>query len=303
MPETGRWRIIAHMPDHTEGKKLDIDTDFVDRLITDRLGFDFGARDLSWTSQFVLKQGVAKRYRHGRVFIAGDAAHLHSPVGGQGLNTGAQDAHALLWRIALAERAAPEHDALLDSYEAERRPVAVSMVKNTTRATKLVTLHSGIIGRLRAFVARHALQTSLVQNQLGRPIGMLELAYKDSPVIVAGTQGTVGPGDRLPNPGHGRRRLHDLLDPLRHTILLLDPHGAALAGDLRRSGMACVEIGQTLGSGDFIDADGALREALGGALLVVVRPDRVIAVASDSLSPAAVHGYARNVLGISPQDL
>ena len=292
MPEPKRWRIIAHQPDATEGDAIDIDAAFVDALIAERLGFDFGAHDLSWTSQFVLKQGVAQQYRRGRVFIAGDAAHLHSPVGGQGLNTGVQDACALLWRIALVERAAPSQGALLDSYEAERRAVAQSMVKNTTRATGLVTLHGGVLSKLRGFVARHALQAQVVQNQLGRSVGMLELAYENSPVIVDGPHGRVGPGSRLPNPELGADRLHDRLDPRRHTVVILDPGGALLAADLRAAGLPVIEV----------DDDG-LRNDLGGAVLAVVRPDRIIAATSDALEPAALYGYARDVLGIPPASL
>ena len=292
MPEPKRWRIIAHQPDAQEGESIDIDAAFVDQLIEERLGFTFGAHDLSWTSQFVLKQGVARAYRKGRVFIAGDAAHLHSPVGGQGLNTGVQDAHALLWRIALVERGAPSHDALLDSYEAERRKVAQSMVKNTTRATGLVTLHRGVLATLRGFVARQALKAKAVQNQMGRSVGMLELAYEDSPVVSKGPRGSVGPGGRLPNPELGDDRLHDRLDPRRHTVLVLDPAGATLAADIRQAGIPVVEVD-----------DPSLREALGGAALAVVRPDRIVAVTTPSLEPGPIYAYARDTLGIAPQAL
>jgi 2-polyprenyl-6-methoxyphenol hydroxylase-like FAD-dependent oxidoreductase len=72
---------------------------------------------------FRISMRLADRYRQGRVFIAGDAAHIHPPTGGQGMNTGIQDAYNLAWKLALVlDAAAPE--ALLDSYEAERRPVA-----------------------------------------------------------------------------------------------------------------------------------------------------------------------------------
>ena len=160
MPEPGRWRIIAHLAKHPPDQTVDITAEFIDRVLAARLGVSFGARDLSWTSQFVLKQGVARRYRSGRIFIAGDAAHLHSPVGGQGLNTGVQDAHALIWRIALAERARPGVPALLDSYEVERRATAQAMVSGTSTATRLMTLRNGVLAALRGAVARVALPSS-----------------------------------------------------------------------------------------------------------------------------------------------
>lgn len=85
------------------------------------------ARNLRWSSIFRIKHGIVDRYRAGRVFVAGDAAHLHPPAGGQGMNTGIQDAWNLGWKLALAVRgtAAP---GLLDSYEAERRPAGKAIV-------------------------------------------------------------------------------------------------------------------------------------------------------------------------------
>jgi 2-polyprenyl-6-methoxyphenol hydroxylase-like FAD-dependent oxidoreductase len=91
--------------------------------------------DLRWSSVFRISMRLAERYRHGRVFIAGDAAHIHPPTGGQGMNTGIQDAYNLAWKLALVlAGAAPE--ALLDSYERERRPVGAEVVARTRVASE-----------------------------------------------------------------------------------------------------------------------------------------------------------------------
>jgi FAD binding domain len=91
--------------------------------------------DLRWSSVFRISMRLAERYRQGRVFIAGDAAHIHPPTGGQGMNTGIQDAYNLAWKLALVlAGAAPE--ALLDSYEAERRPVGAEVVAHTHAASE-----------------------------------------------------------------------------------------------------------------------------------------------------------------------
>ncbi|PLW72326.1 hypothetical protein C0036_13205, partial [Streptomyces sp. DJ] len=105
VPEPGRWRIIAHLPGASPDRPVTVDEPFLDELVRRRAGIDFGSHDVVWTSQFDLAHGLADRYRAGPVLLAGDAAHVHSPVGGQGLNTGVQDAHDLLWRIAAARRA------------------------------------------------------------------------------------------------------------------------------------------------------------------------------------------------------
>ena len=90
------------------------------------------ARNLRWSSVFRISHRIVDRYGAGRVFVAGDAAHIHPPTGAQGMNTGIQDAHNLAWKLALAVSgvAAP---GLLDSYDAERRPVGEEVVGRTVR--------------------------------------------------------------------------------------------------------------------------------------------------------------------------
>lgn len=303
MPEAKRWRIIAHMPKAPEKEEIVIDDAFINGAIKERLGFDFGAHDISWTSQFVLKQGLAGEYRKGRVFIAGDAAHLHSPVGGQGLNTGVQDAHGLLWRIALAERSQPSHDALFDSYTDERRGIAAAMVKNTTLATNMMTTGNKILATVRGFVAKQALKLDAVQNQLGRAIGMLELSVAESPIVTDGPRGDLGPGDRMPNPFAQGRWLHELLDDRRHTVVIIGDDGATLTRDIAKAGIAAVHAAREPHDGGFVDDQGALTAAFGEAKIVVVRPDRTVAMTSETLDPAAVYSYARDVLGVDPHAL
>ncbi|MFB2607816.1 FAD-dependent monooxygenase, partial [Rhizobium phaseoli] len=93
-------------------------------------GTDYGIHGLKWISRFTDMSRQAATYRKGRVFLAGDAAHVHSPVGGQGLNTGVQDAVNLGWKLAqVVKRQSPE--ALLDTYHAERHPVAARVLRTT----------------------------------------------------------------------------------------------------------------------------------------------------------------------------
>ena len=95
---------------------------------------------MRWSSVYRVSHRIAQHYARGRVFLAGDAAHIHPPVGGQGMNTGLQDAHNLAWKLALAARGAAG-DALLESYEAERRPVGLDVVESTSRAMNTVLTH------------------------------------------------------------------------------------------------------------------------------------------------------------------
>jgi 2-polyprenyl-6-methoxyphenol hydroxylase-like FAD-dependent oxidoreductase len=205
MPGPGAWRLIAQVPGSFDPSNLDAWR----ALVMERFGADLGLGQLGWTSKFDLTGGVAARFRAGNVFILGDAAHVHSPVGGQGLNTGIQDAHNLGWKLGLSARAGLEpavRERLLDSYEAERRPIARQMVRTTTLATRVLTTTNPLARVVRGVVARGLVRTRAFQERLARGVGMLDLLSDGSP--------------RLPNPLlESGGRLHDRVDPLRPTRL------------------------------------------------------------------------------------
>jgi 2-polyprenyl-6-methoxyphenol hydroxylase-like FAD-dependent oxidoreductase len=142
--------------------------------------------ELVWASNFRVSHRVADRYRSGRVFLAGDAAHVHSPAGGQGMNTGIQDAMNLAWKLALvcSGRAGVE---LLDSYEAVRRPVAAGVVRQTHRLTRLATLR----GR-----GRRAMRNALVGAVGGVPVVRRVMAQNLSELAVSYASGRGRPGTR-----------------------------------------------------------------------------------------------------------
>lgn len=187
MPAPRQWRIIAHLPRHDAADPLSIDAAFLDTLIADRAGVRFGAHDVGWTSRFALTHGVSDLIRNGRVFLAGDAAHVHSPVGGQGLNTGVQDAHALIWRLQIADALDPAmREALLDSFTIERHQVAETMVGNVRRATALLTGRSTLARRVFGSIAPRILPRTKLRQILARPLAGLNVRYDDSPLTVAG---------------------------------------------------------------------------------------------------------------------
>jgi hypothetical protein len=105
-------------------------------------GTDFGVHSPRWLSRFGDATRLAERYRDGRVLLAGDAAHIHPPVGGQGLNLGIQDAFNLGWKLA-AEVGGWAPAGLLDSYQAERRPVAADVLNNTRAQMELLSTEPG----------------------------------------------------------------------------------------------------------------------------------------------------------------
>ena len=114
-------------------------------------GHDFGMTEMRWSSRFLSERRQARHYRKGRVFLAGDAAHVHSPLGGQGMNTGIGDAMNLGWKLAAAVRgSAPP--GLLDSYEAERHPVGAEVLRLTDAFNQMVLGNSRVRRLVRAAV-------------------------------------------------------------------------------------------------------------------------------------------------------
>jgi 4,5-epoxidase len=160
---------------------------------------------IEWTSIFRIQERLVDHYRFGRVFLAGDAAHLHSPTGGQGMNTGMGDAENLAWKLVMvtAGRAA---DTLLDTYEAERRPVAQGVLQFTTSGTRLIAANTPATRLLRT-VATPLIFLPGVRSAIWRKASGMALTYRDGPLGVrtgrlarkAGAGRSPIGGDRAPD--------------------------------------------------------------------------------------------------------
>ena len=177
----GRHRIVATVDEAPERP----DRDHVQALLDARGPQKHPARveDVVWSSRFRVHHRLADRYREGRVFLAGDAAHVHSPAGGQGMNTGIQDAVALGDRLAAVVRDGAD-ERVLDEYEAERRPIAADVIALTHRATLAATVDRPAVRRLRNTALRVLNRIPAVRRKLALNISGLAI-------------------DRRPEPGHG----------------------------------------------------------------------------------------------------
>ena len=130
-----------------------------------------------WSSRFRVHHRVAAAFRDGAVFLCGDAAHIHSPAGGQGMNTGIQDAANLAWKLALVIRGyAP--GSLLDSYERERKQVAREVVATTHRITRLATMRSRGSRRIRNILLSGANRTGWLAARLARNLAEIDITYR-----------------------------------------------------------------------------------------------------------------------------
>ncbi|MDD7963968.1 FAD-dependent monooxygenase [Actinomycetospora lemnae] len=321
LPEHGRYRISMLAPpelrtrpaDGTDGIAHGLESgrtpDLADlQAVVDRLAPEpTTVSDLRWSSVFRISHRLAARYGEGRVFIAGDAAHIHPPTGGQGMNTGIQDALNLGWKLALVVdgRAAP---ALLESYHAERHPVGEEVVGRTVRH------------------AREGFDTGDPATMLRREAQLL-VAYPDSPIVGrAGEALGVRPGDRAPD-ARGLRR-DAATDPLRLHAVLAATEFALLAyvddaAQLTEIAAVCTPAASCglpvrvhtvvapalaaafaeAGEPCLVDGAGDLAAAYGlrGGDAVLVRPDGYVGWTARPLSEPALAAHLAAITGVPAQ--
>ncbi len=245
---------------------------------------DLVIRRVVWGSAYVMNARLADRYREGRVFLVGDAAHVHPPTGGQGLNTSVQDAYNLGWKLAAVLEGAP--DRLLDTYEAERRPIAADVLGLST----------------------HLLKAAQDQGDMrrGRDTQQLDLGYPDSPLSLESPPRSSGlrAGDRAPDApcrdGEGRPiRLFDRFQGPHWTLLRQAPSGDPLT--TTRPGLRVQMIGA---GGDIVDDAGHIQDAYGLSPgdQVLVRPDGYVGAVVSSGQDEALNPYLAEV-GLLPTPL
>ena len=299
----GQYRLVVETGEHAPDAEPTIEE--LQTLLDERVPGGGTITEAGWMAAFHVNSRKSARHRVGRAFIAGDAAHIHSPVGGQGMNTGIQDAYNLAWKLALVVggRGGP---ALLDSYEAERAPVAAGVLKATETLTHILTLH-GALGRgLRNQLMPVLSGLSPAQHSMSREAAEVDVGYRKSPIVHEHHGGHRKParfvggpraGDRAPDAGPLRRpdgtegRLFELFRHGAHTLLLLagerdDARVWERVADVARS--AQDEFGEHVrpflitaegAGGDaetaLLDVDGDVhhRYHAHGASLFLVRPD------------------------------
>ncbi|MBX3581353.1 MAG: FAD-dependent monooxygenase [Rhizobiaceae bacterium] len=173
--------------------------DEVQKILDRRGPGGMTAEDPVWMARFRINERKVEDYRAGRAFLAGDAAHIHSPAGGQGMNTGMQDAFNLAWKLALVCQGACR-EQLLNSYSAERSRIAAEVIAASGKATRLAMLKNPVAQAVRNFVASHMLGLSPVQHAASEMLSELSIGYPDSKLTGRHAHGLKGPlpGNRMP---------------------------------------------------------------------------------------------------------
>jgi 2-polyprenyl-6-methoxyphenol hydroxylase-like FAD-dependent oxidoreductase len=284
----GLWRLIRlERGEPTQGEE--VSDEEVSERIAEVLGE--GPFEVEWASRFRIHRRSSPRFRVGRVLLAGDAAHVHSPVGGLGMNGGIHDAHNLAWKLAYALRGG-DTDRLLDSYEVERRAVIVESVSRYTDLITRTFLDSPAFMREGAFALFRLLLRNRRLRRLNlRRTAMLDLDYPASPLLSKKERAA---GVRLPNPllrspDGPEIRLYDLLPNAPVMLELREAHDVRI--DLS------VEEVIRIGPGGYGDRSGLLRRLLGAEEgWMLVRPDAHVAWARqrlDGMDEAVRHALGR----------
>ena len=214
-----RLRVIAEITDGA----ADVTLEGLQRVVDERAT---GIRLIAarWLTIFEIHHAQVPQYRVGRAFLAGDAAHVHSPAGGQGMNTGMQDAFNLGWKLAAVVTGEAD-PALLDSYQTERHPVAAQVIEQTTRMTNMGTLDHRMQQLLRNTALHVAGGLPPVRRLVASQLEETDLNYRRSPIVAGQNRRSgVRPGDSAPDVGNSG---------LRERLVALGG-GTAAAGIRRR---------------------------------------------------------------------
>jgi 2-polyprenyl-6-methoxyphenol hydroxylase-like FAD-dependent oxidoreductase len=154
----------------------------VKEAVHERAYANYTVDSVSWISPFWIHSKIVDNMRHGAIFLAGDAAHIHSPAGGQGMNTGIQDAYNLAWKLALIikGKAAP---SLLDTYHSERHPVVKYIVDQTEHFTNMALFDKSFTAKLNNFSRELSHNPESISKEIGMQITQLDIQYQNSPII------------------------------------------------------------------------------------------------------------------------
>jgi 2-polyprenyl-6-methoxyphenol hydroxylase-like FAD-dependent oxidoreductase len=267
----------------------------------DTLGIQLKALSSDWMTPFSVNDRQAEQMQVGNVFLGGDASHIHSPVGGQGMNTGIQDIANLAWKIGAVRRGA--NDDLLQTYEEERKPVGKALLDTTSRVLKAAAVRSPLAEHVRNAILSFAYHIPWVRQQVAGFISETAIEYRGSSAVEEHDKhGSLRAGDRVPNPtlqfqSGLSRPLLDGLKNGRHLAIawnLTDPERV-------RTTLNGAEFNQLLRADLTSESATELEDLFGSKNeLLIVRPDGYLGFRGSGSHPEQIEQYARKVAILSP---
>jgi len=284
-----RWRVV--MPNAGERGGRPPTLEEVQEQVGQRAPWPITVSDPGWLACFRCQLRSATAYRRGRVLLAGDAAHIHTPAGGQGMNTGMMDAANLAWKLALV---AGGHAAgsLLDTYQTERLPAGANTLGFTNKLFQWSTMRHPVKRAVRDVLVPAATALPAVQHRAARRLSQVSVSYPASPLVRADS------GRREPKPGHrfpdvevrtekGATRLYRVLGGGRHVLLL--------SGAQARAALGSAGPGPGTLLVDVVEGCAGARDGF-----ALVRPDGVLAARGSGKDVHRVTTYLRQLRGTGP---
>lgn len=319
-PAPRTWRLFVEVSRQMDRLPKELTLDVIKELMAERApDLPVTISNPTWISEFRVNCRMVDHYRSGRVFLAGDAAHIHSPTGGQGIATGIQDATNLAWKLGRVLSGAPA--SLLDTYEAERMSHAREVLKETDRTTTVFFAPTLGLRLLRDLLVLPLLRNRWVQARMFAKLSQLHVNYRDSSLsrqeVARGWRlpTRIQAGDRAPDvalecAATGRRiTLFELLAPQRPIVLLGCPSADARSDRLQRIASTLKqcqieaylltapseEVSANTQPAPLLDVHGDFRRLYGisGEFLCLIRPDDHVGLIQRPIDETRLEEYLR----------
>ncbi|HKP71233.1 MAG TPA: FAD-dependent monooxygenase [Pyrinomonadaceae bacterium] len=292
-----QWRIVGTFPEEFSKDEGDILYEEIEEQIKRDTELKLDISNVNWFSTYKVHTRHAERFREGRCFLAGDAAHIHTPAGAQGMNTGIQDGYNLAWKLALVLRGDAD-EKILDSYNEERLPNAKALLNTTDRFFSLVASPEPVLSYIRThifpYIAGFAVTLDSVKNFVFPRISQIAINYRDSSLSDHNSDGgfEVKAGDRMPYLLVDGKSVYDgLHDPKFHLVSFSDgltdesfppsADGKFNSSVTRHHLPLFPHIAEAFGTKESFS--------------VLLRPDNYIAMISDGVSQEPAEKYLKGV--------
>lgn len=294
MKGENQWRIVGTFPEEFAKDEGEVLYEEIEDRIKQDTEMDLDITAVNWFSTYKVHTRHVNKFSVGRCFLAGDSAHIHSPAGAQGMNTGIQDGYNLAWKLAmvLKDKASLE---ILNTYNEERLPNARALTKSTDRFFDLAASPGAFLSFARMYVfpyvAKLAFKMKSVNKFLFPRVSQIGINYRKSSLANGDTGLFIKPGDRMPYFLIEGESIYDRLrEPKFHLILFAD--GTQPVDEVGKFDEELMDVHQIPLYPNIADTFGT-----GESFCILLRPDNYIGMISTEITPAAIQTYLKQALG------
>lgn len=291
-----RWRLVGTFPEGHKKDESDIPYEEIDAQIELDMGVKLDIKKVNWFSVYNVHSRAVNAFSKGRCFVAGDAAHIHTPAGAQGMNTGIQDGYNLAWKLALVLRNAAD-EKLLETYNEERLRNAKNLLSTTDRIFEFAASDEWLVSFVRnnvfPYVFGTALSFDIVKSKLFSIVSQIGISYAGQSLSLQSGDFAIAAGDRMPwFTMDGKSIYESLKEPQFHLL--------TFGADESVRGEISVAMDAEWRSETVIlslPLSGEVKKAFGSEspFLVLLRPDNYIGYLSNDLSSAKLKKYIDSV--------